>query len=284
MIKTHYQAEKSIFKNFKSENNSSFSTVTIGSELTGHMNSGGLTSTTGDSTTGHMAGGGLTSSAQTYIITCIGDNVVMKSVGSGGSSGVASSHMNSSDMNDSHMNGSHMNGSVDSVGSEEYLLVPCGSATHGDRDMNDSSDNNPITCLLTTNVTSQPPTVTSQSPTTTTSGQSPTAATTSDGLSHFMLFTCAANGLLSLYNVNVNGVAASKNIISSTLVYHVKCGHQAIVLCMASTHVNTTRTQNTASQKSPLLLATGSADSTIRVWNGQKGFITHNLKGIFILL
>ena len=290
MIKTHYKAENIIFKNFKSENNSTFSIIRIG-----HMSSssGSSSSAQSSSSSAQSSSSSAQSSSsstethehtqydnQSFIITCIGDNVIMKSIGysdgghgtsghgtSGhgtGTSGHGTSGHGTSGHGTSGHHGTSSHGtSGQTTNTKEYLLVPCDDGNNNNNIINDSSHDNPITCLLTTH------------------------DVTNDTTTTHYLFTCTANGLLSFYNININininNVKSSDDVsshdVSSTLVYNVKSGHQAIVLCMASTTMNNTMT---TTHKSPLLLATGSADSTIRVWNAQKGFITHNLKGIHL--
>lgn len=69
-----------------------------------------------------------------------------------------------------------------------------------------------------------------------------------------------------LFTIINGGMVESRELISGELARSWKA-HSSPVLCMEH-------------HKTAALLATGSADHTVRVWNSAQGFCTHSLKGI----
>ena len=68
--------------------------------------------------------------------------------------------------------------------------------------------------------------------------------------------------------------------IDYNLLWKIKSGHEAIILCMATSEPrNQNIHYNSFQENQQKLFATGSADSIIKVWDLQKGYQTHNLKG-----
>jgi WD40 repeat protein len=264
MLKTHIEPQKTIFKSIKSENNSTFSFISVGSESNGMSSevASGMASSGMDS--GNTDSKSLKINKISFIISSLYDHVIL-----------------------TLLNQRQTQQSL-------FTLVPPPppqtlpqinqAAKKTVLKPQTVSDDNPITCLLASLPIRSVDSVEAEEK------------------YEFMLFTTATNGLLSCYSCAITMRDSMRDSVDDSmrdsipidaatrLTYQMKSGHQAIVLCMASSHdllkSHSTSLNNSYMEKmakNNLLLATGSADSTIRVWNGLKGFITHNLKGTTFL-